>query len=235
MLWIAENFVHIVVGIMILISLAVLFSWIFPGRKRRAAALSEISERIGFTHQKEVDFSFTERFGAFALFQIPGSENVYNYMQGKTPGGRAITIFDYEYHQFQDKDSDQTVAMFKAKGQYFPAFSIRPANEPKLSIRTLRKLQLNVTQMMKGYQSVDFSYHRGFNKVYRIKTPDRKESVLSLFTAEKIHHLTQKPGWNIEGYGSRLIIYHHDQLMKPENLQDFIGDCEALAQVFIPS
>lgn len=51
----------------------------------------------------------------------------------------------------------------------------------------------------------------------------------------RIHNLTQTPGWNVEGYGSRLIVYRHDQLIKPKNLQDFIVDCEAIAHVFIPS
>ena len=230
---ISENFPIVVIAIMILIVTSVTISWVWPGRRRRTAAMTETAVRIGFTHETETGPSPRECFGEFVLFQMRGPDVMYNLMQGKTAGGIKVSLFDHEYLQFQDKDSRQTVAVLESKDTEFPAFSMGPKLKRKLSVEAFRKIGRMVTDVASGYRTVELLHQYEFNKIYRIKSPGDEEKVRSLFTPERTEILTARPGWNLEGLGFRLILYRHDTLVAPKNIRAFLTECEEIARLFI--
>ncbi len=210
------------VGILAVIGVAAYFGYI--AEKKRTAALFDLATRMGFSFEPKVSSEEAPTLGSFHLFNRGHSRKGKNLMRGKS-GGAAVAILDYQYTVGGGKNShtySQTVTIYppSTEGRALPDFTLGPEH------------WWDKIGDVFGHKDIDFEASEEFSKHYMLKGPD-ESAIRALFGAEALGFFAQHQGWSVEAAGGGLAIYHSGRRAKPEEMQPFVAETDAVRRVLV--
>jgi hypothetical protein len=185
--------------------------------RRRTAALADVALRLGFAYLAEIPEEQLAALGAFHLFKRGHSRHARSVMRGKS-GDAEIVLMDYQYTTGGGKDSHtyrQTVAVYPGASRSLPEFTLAPEH-----------FWHKIGGLL-GYQDIDFEASEAFSKQYLLRGPD-ETAIRAAFGAEPLGFFAQSPGWSVESQGGALAIYRSAKRCKPEEIQPFVAEVDAV-------
>lgn len=172
--------------------------------KQRAAALKDLSAKIGFT--------YAGGSSEAPLLSSHKPDDITNVMRGSASGFEVL-LYDYHYHVGtggRRQHVRQTIAAFKLPAT-LPAFELRPEN-------VLHKIGSAF-----GYQDIDFDSNPEFSDRYLLRGDEVR--VRRLFTPALMTFFERlDTEWSVETSGSWLMAYRSRKRVQPEAeaFRDFI-------------
>ncbi len=214
----------VLVSVAVLLSIGVGAYFAIQAEKKRTAALLDIATRLGFTFVPKVSNEEAVTLGTFHLFNRGHSRKGKNLMRGKS-GGAAVAILDYQYTIGGGKNShtySQTVAIYppSPEGGGLPDFTLGPEH------------WWDKIGDVFGHHDIDFEASEEFSKHYLLKGPD-EQAIRALFGAEALGFFAQSQGWSVEAAGGGLAVYRSSQRAKPEEMQPFVAETDAVRRVLV--
>lgn len=205
----------VVAGILTLVVVGIVASFIYE--KKRREALEKVAEELGLPFFPKGDPELLNALGVFNLFSQGRSRKITNVLHGDS-GDVKLGIFDYQFTTGSGKNSTtwkQTVVYFDSPGMNLPQFSMRPQSF------------FHVIGKVFGYQDIDFDTHPVFSKMFILQGPSEL-AIRELFQPELLSLLEQKKGVSLEGQGSRLVFYRHNNRSKPHQIRELMSEGFAL-------
>ena len=207
--------VPIVLGVLALVG-GIVFA-VQKAEQKRAAALADVALRLGFAYLAQIPEEQLAALGAFQLFKHGHSRRARNVMRGKSSDAEVV-LMDYQYTTGGGKDSHtfrQTLAIYPGAGRSLPEFTLAPEN-----------VFTKIGQLF-GYQDIDFEASEEFSKHYLLRGPG-EAAIRAAFGAEALGFFAQSLGWSVESCGGALAIYRSGKRCKPEEVQPYIAEADAV-------
>lgn len=214
----------IIGGIMALVAIAIIFS--VKAERKRREALAALAQNLGLTFSPERDEALRNSLAMFKVFNIGHGRRLKNVMRG-AGSDLQFEIFDYRYTTGHGKHSQThllTAVHFHLDLVTFPIFSLRAEG---FFDRIGAKF---------GAQDIDFDTHPTFSKKYVLKG-DSEDEVRGLFNESVLvlfeQYADQKKRICVEGMGNDLLVYRSGRRIKPEQIQEFYQECQAIFTLMV--
>ncbi len=208
-------------GVAALTGAILYFVWL--AEKKRTAALFDVALRMGFNFESKVSNETAATLGTFHLFRIGHGRKGKNLMRGKSSGAE-VAVLDYQYTVGGGKNSHtyrQTVAIYPPAGAAaLPDFTLGPEH------------WWDKIGEVFGPKDIDFEASEEFSKHYLLKGPD-EAAIRALFGAEALGFFAQHQGWSVEAAGGALAVYHSARRAKPEEMQPFLAETDAVRRTLV--
>jgi hypothetical protein len=137
--------------------------------------------------------------------------------------GRPITVFEYRWVTGGGKSSHRHnihAILWETPGARLPAFRLGPEN------------LLTRLAAVFGGQDIDFDDSPEFSSAYRLRGED-EGAIRAFLTSDVRQFLTLTPGQQIAAAGTRFLWWRHGRLPKPDQLEQFLMEGDALARRFL--
>ena len=207
--------VPIIAGVLAVVGAAIYATQ--KAEQKRAAALADVALRLGFAYLAQIPEEQLAALGDFHLFKHGHSRRARSVMRGKS-GDAEVVLMDYQYTTGGGKDSHtfrQTVAIYPGVARALPEFTLAPEN-----------VLAKIGQLF-GYQDIDFEASEEFSKHYLLRGPD-EAAIRAAFGAEALGFFAQSRGWSVESCGGALAVYRGGKRCKPEELQPYVAEVDAV-------
>ena len=159
----------------------------------------------------------------FQLFKKGHSKKIKHFLWQDDPDtGRKTRIFDYHYTVGGGNSTRiyrQTVFFLFSKELGLPDFYLKPEN-----------FFSKVSQWL-GKEDINFNSHPVFSRSYFLKGED-EQLIRETFSEHILHYFTLENDWFVEGLNYFLIVYRHNKLMKPDQIQNFYQQGMELYRLF---
>ena len=142
-----------------------------------------------------------------------------------------LYLFDYEYSVSAGYSSQQTVTAFCSDGARLPRFTITAKVKKRFTMQAWEHLGINISKRMTGFHKIDFSDHHDFDANFQLHSYGEK-NIKHLFNDSLLSFFSTNKGWSVEGDEDCLLVYQHDKLVKPQDLESFIVKCQEIAFFF---
>ena len=154
-------------------------------------------------------------------------KKIKNCISGRLDGAD-VMVFEYEYTVGGGKGgsstSKQTVACFRSNKLILPAFELK------------QKTLFHKIGGMLGYQSIDFSSHSDFSKVFLLRGND-EASIRNVFSTNVLayfeRHKDLSKDLSVEGREDTLICYRAGERVRPTDIKRFLDEGRAVADLFL--
>jgi hypothetical protein len=156
----------------------------------------------------------------FSLFNKGHSRKMKNVMKAKTEVAN-LAIFDYRYTTGGGKSSQthlHTVFAMESDSLNLPRFTLRPEG-------LFDKIGAAI-----GFQDIDFDDHPEFSDSF-VLTGENEQAIRRFFDMEMLESLAQRKGIYVESVPG-LLIYLRGGRKKPEQIQDFMDEANAVCSAF---
>ena len=196
--------------------------WARALQQRRREALESYCLTHGFTLERERPGGqepFREIVPAFRQ----GHRRRWGYTISGRWNGRPFTAFEFSYTVSTGQSSHtHTVRalLWEAEDVTFPRFLCTPEGFWK---RLGQKL---------GTQDLDFAEDAGFSTAYQLQGDD-ETAVRALFTPQIRSFLATHTGHHLAGGGTHLFWWQSGQFPKPEELDGFLAEGDAIRRLFL--
>lgn len=193
--------------------------------RRRVEALQELAPTLGFSltpgSLKPEDASIDATVLSLPLLRRGRSRRVRNVMRAQGAAGEQV-LLDYRYTVSSGKSShvvEQTVLAACWRGVQIPAFRLHP-----------ERVTDRIAQWF-GAANIEFDSNPEFSKSYALSGPDPDE-LRGYFERHAVAFFGSTPGWNVEGSGEWVIVFHAGRREKPEGLSAFLESARQVARLF---
>ena len=220
----------ILIAILVFSVLMYFLLWELPRKKRRTVLLSRKASLMKFSFNKLSSQIPNEIKDTFYMFKMPGA-SVTNIFKKIINEKNILYLFDYEYSVSAEYSSQQTVAAYCLDGSKFPRFTMNSKVKKQLTMQAFERIGVNISKAMTGYHKIDFSDHQEFDTNYQLHSYGEK-NIKHLFNDSLLSFFCTNKGWSVEGDEDCLLIYQHDKLVKPQDLEYFILTCREIANFF---
>lgn len=152
-----------------------------------------------------------------------GHSRKWGYTMTGAVSGRPLTAFEYRWVTGGGKSSNHHAIhaiLWESPGGRLPAFTLSP--------ETLLTRLAGVF----GAQDIDFADSPEFSSAYRLRGED-EAAIRAFLTPDLRQYLTLSPGQQIAGSGARLLWWRRGRLPKPDELEQFLMEGDALARRFL--
>jgi hypothetical protein len=155
-----------------------------------------------------------------------GHSRKWGYTLTGAVSGRPITAFEYRWVTGGGKNSHRHnlhAILWETPGTpggRLPAFTLGPEN---LLTRLAAVL---------GGQDIDFDDSPEFSSAYRLRGED-EAAIRAFLTPELRQFLALTPGQQIAAEGTHFLWWRHGRLPKPDQLEQFLMEGEAVARRFL--
>jgi hypothetical protein len=167
--------------------------------QRRAAAMADACETMGFHFTEKVDKLRLTEFIRLPLFRRGHGQKGCYLMEGEV-GGWPVSAMEYYYTTGSGKHQQvhcQTVVII-GRADDLPDFELRP--------KTIwRKLGEAL-----GFVNITFANNPAFMKAYYVSGPDEKE-IRAYFGPATLAFFAERPGWNVEAQDGYSAVYKQDK------------------------
>jgi hypothetical protein len=190
--------------------------------RRRREALEGFCLMRGFQFEPE-------RLGAeaalSALFEPfrSGHARKWGYTLTGVASGRPITVFEYRWVTGGGKNSQRHsvhAILWETAGGRLPAFTLGPEN---LLTRLAGAF---------GAEDIDFTDSPEFSSAYRLRGQD-EAAIRAFLTPDLRQYLTLTPGQQIAAAGARFLWWRRGRLPKPDQMEQFLMEGDAVARRFL--
>ncbi|HEV8303757.1 MAG TPA: hypothetical protein VGQ25_02240 [Gemmatimonadales bacterium] len=190
-------------------------------RKRREA-LEGFCLMRGFRFEPERPGAEAALAALFEPFRS-GHSRKWGYTLTGVVGGRPITAFEYRWVTGGGKNSHRHAVhaiLWETPDGRLPAFTLGPEN------------LLTRLAGVFGAQDIDFADSPEFSRAYRLRGED-EAAIRAFLTPALRQFLTLTPGQQIAAAGTRFLWWRAGRLPKPEQLEQFLMEGDALARRFL--
>ncbi len=108
--------------------------------------------------------------------------------------------------------SEPTIAWFESRKPDLPRFTLRPENSATSFVGAFV-----------GLRDYDFDDSPVFSRRYQL-SGDVEAPVRALFSPEVRDWFASHSDWEVMGHKSRLLLYHHREVVKADDLDDFVRE-----------
>ena len=217
-----------VIALGIAIPLGILAAAVYRERRRREA-LEEYCQIRGFRFDRDRPGAEEALSPAFAIFQR-GYGNSWGTTLSGQVGGRPFTAFEYTYVSGGGRNRQRNryaMMLWQAPGVSLPRFSLAPEG-------FFRRLAQRF-----GAKDFDFEGDDEFSRGYELQGDD-EAAVRALFT-QALRAFLVTPGpdgragprHHLAGAGTQLLWWRRGRLPRPDALDQFIADGDALRRLFL--
>lgn len=190
-------------------------------RKRREA-LEAFCLMRGFRFEAERPGAEAAMANLFEPFRS-GHSRRWGYTLAGVVSGRPITAFEYRWTTGGGKSRQIHIVhgiLWETAGSRLPAFTLGPEN-------ILTRIAAAF-----GGQDIDFDESPEFSKAYRLRGDD--EAAIRAFLSPALRqYLTIAPGQQIAAAGERFLWWRQGRLPKPDQIEQFFMEGDAMAQKFL--
>ncbi len=217
-------FVVVFIGLIFLfvIGMIILFWWL---GKKRAEKLQKLAAELGLTYRaKPIPGDENLLGGSFLVQNHGGIRSIGNILEQRR-GQDQIFIFDYIYHTGHNKQRRthrQTIYYVASPRISLSAFLLRPET-----------LGEKMTQWL-GAKDINFPENPTFSGKFVLQGPD-EAAIRRVFSPEVQQQCITKPFMYMEGRADRLFFFIRGKTLSPDNLQAFLNEGHAMADVFARS
>jgi hypothetical protein len=190
-------------------------------RKRREA-LEEFCLMRGFRFERERPGAEARQSALFEPFRS-GHSRKWGYTVTGAVSGRAFTAFEYRWVTGSGKSSHRHVIhgiLWETTAGRLPAFTLGPES-------LLTRLAAAF-----GGQDIDFPDSPEFSSAYRLRGED-ETAIRAFLTPDLRQYLTMTPGQQIAAGGARFLSWRRGRLPKPDQIEQFVMEGDALARRFL--
>ena len=152
-----------------------------------------------------------------------GHSRKWGYTLTGVVSGRPITAFEYRWVTGGGKSSHRHSIhglLWETAASRLPAFTLGPEN------------LLTRLAGVFGGQDIDFVDSPEFSSAYRLRGDD-EAAIRAFLTPELRQYLTLTPGQQIAAGGSRVLWWRSGRLPKPDQLEQFLMEGDAVARRFL--
>lgn len=152
-----------------------------------------------------------------------GHSRKWGYTLAGVVSGRPITAFEYHWVTGGGKSSHRHSLhglLWETAGSRLPAFTLGPEN------------LLTRLAGVFGGQDIDFVDSPEFSSAYRLRGDD-EAAIRAFLTPELRQYLTLTPGQQIAAGGTRFLWWRSGRLPKPDQLEQFLMEGDAVARRFL--
>jgi hypothetical protein len=187
---------------------------------KRRAALEAVAQQSGWSFAPGNVQPETLGLGSLPLLSRGRARRASNVIKlsSATP---AVALFDYQYtvgagqHQ---RTVAQTVTHVRSPRLALPPFALTGEN------------LLHKVGSALGYHDIDFDSSPEFSRKYLLRSKQAEDRVRDLFTPSLRAYFEQRAPVTVEGHEQDLLIYRSGRRVKPEDLQAFVEDAQAIAR-----
>lgn len=179
------------------------------GAYRRAKALQELAETLGFQFTPKPGLELLRRFPRFQLLTAGRSQQVHNLLSGSTESTQ-VMIFDWSYVTGSGKNSNThhtTVVAIQSTELDLSPYLCRP------------ETVLDWMGLTFDGRDIDFEDRPLFSKKYHLHGNNDKR-VRQLFDVEVCEFFEQHAGTYSEGHREWLLYYQADRKVTPAKVAD---------------
>lgn len=187
-------------------------------RKRREA-LEEFCLMRGFRFEAGRPGAEAPLAEFFEPFRS-GHSRKWGYTLSGTVSGRSVTTFEYAWVTGGGKSSHRHAIhgmLWETPGGRLPAFTLGPEN------------LLTRLAGVFGGQDIDFADTPEFSNAYRLRGGD-EAAIRAFLTPALRQYLTLAPGQQVATGGAHLLWWRRGRLPKPDQLEQFLMEGDALAR-----
>jgi len=187
-------------------------------RKRREA-LEQFCLMRGFRFETERPGAEAAMAALFEPFRS-GHSRRWGYTLTGAVSGRPITVFEYRWVTGGGKSSqrhDVHAILWETPAGRLPAFTLGTEN------------LLTRLAGVFGAQDIDFDDSPEFSSAYRLRGED-EAAIRAFLTPELRQYLTLTPGQQIAAGGTRFLWWRRGRLPKPDQIEQFLMEGDAVAR-----
>lgn len=190
-------------------------------RKRREA-LEEFCLMRGFRFERERPGAEASQAALFEPFRS-GHSRKWGYTLTGAVSGRPFTAFEYRWVTGGGKSSHRHAIhaiLWETADGRLPPFTLGPEN------------LLTRLAGVFGAQDIDFADSPEFSSAYRLRGED-KAAIRAFLTPDLRQYLALTPGQQIAAGGARFLWWRRGRLPKPDQMEQFLMEGDALARRFL--
>jgi len=190
-------------------------------RKRREALEGFCSMR-GFRFEAARPGAEAPLAALFAPFRS-GHSRKWGYTLTGVASGRPITVFEYRWVTGGGKSSHRHAIhgiLWETSNGRLPGFTLGPEN------------LLTRLAGVFGAQDIDFADSPEFSSAYRLRGDD-EAAIRAFLTPDLRQYLTLTPGQQIAAGGARFLWWRRGRLPKPDEIEQFLMEGDAVARRFL--
>lgn len=187
--------------------------------KDRLPAFQNLAVEIGFS-QSDAG-GLISQLKNMQLFRFGSGRKVENMISNINYESDSF-LFDYTYQISTGKSThiyDQTVLFFDSKSLSLPDFHLKPENF------------FDMLKEWFGFHDIDFISHLQFSKQYRL-TGEYESVIRYYFNQQMLDLLTDYKSFWMEASNYYLIIYKHQELIRPDQLKVFYNFGQMVFELF---
>jgi hypothetical protein len=184
--------------------------------QRRAAAMADACETMGFRFTEKVDKRMLATFTRIPLFHRGHSPTAYYAMEGEV-GGWPVTAMQYSYTTGSGKSQHthyQTVAIIHGADD-LPDFELRP-----------KSFWRKIGEAL-GLVSIKFANNPAFMSAYYLTGPDEK-ALRATFTPATLAWFAERRNWTVESQDSFLAVYQQDKACAADQYPQRVANALAM-------
>ena len=190
-------------------------------RKRREA-FEAFGLMRGFRFEPERPGAEAALAAVFELFRS-GRSRKWGYTLTGAVSGRPLTVFEYRWVTGGGKSSQHHAIhaiLWETPGGRLPAFTLSPEN-----------LLTRIAGAF-GAQDIDFPDAPEFSSAYRLRGED-EAAIRAFLTPDLRQYLSLTLGQRIAAGGTRFLWWRRGRLPKPDQLEQFLMEGDAVARRFL--
>ena len=180
--------------------------------RKRLEALEAVARGLDLRFQLKDTDKTHKNLEQFHLFSQGHGKRLSSIMRGSAQGIE-LMICDYRYTVGGGKNSHtyrQTVVLFSSERLNLPGFTLRPQN-------FFHKIGKAF-----GYSDIDFDSYPDFSGRYLLRG-ENENAVRMIFKNPVIKFFEGSDKLCCEGIGDQLLVYRGGKRVKPELIDDFLG------------
>lgn len=190
----------------------------------RAAALKALADKWMFTYTLQSD-TLNSDMQRFYLGSRGRAHAATNILSGSRDG-MDIQLFEYYFKTGYGRSTRHyrsTIVDIQSSRLNLPAFTLRK-----------KSVFEGIKKIFGRSKAINIQASDAFNKAYLVSAEGAEgEMVLqSLFDSEKQYFFEQRKKLNVEGNGSRLVVYREGKRPKLEELEKFLDEALEVVGVF---
>jgi hypothetical protein len=189
---------------------------------KRREALEQFCLMRGFRFERERSGAEAAQSALFEPFRS-GHSRKWGYTLTGAVSGRPFTAFEYRWVTGGGKSSQRHALhaiLWETPDGRLPAFTLGPEN------------LLTRLAGVFGSQDIDFADSPEFSSAYRLRGED-EAAIRAFLTPDLRQYLALTPGQRIAAGGARFLWWRDGRLPKPDQLEQFLMEGDALARRFL--
>jgi carbonic anhydrase len=186
--------------------------------RERVEAIRAVADRLGWAYRQDVSFEAIPKLDRFELFRQGRDRKLRNLLTSPAGEPRAV-LFEYTYTTGSGKSQAthrQTVFYATGTDLRVPSFSLRPEHF------------FHRIGAVFGMQDINLEQRPEFSRMYVLRGED-EDAVRAMFTDPVAGFFERRAGSCAAGVGREVLFWRPGRLLKPEELEAFIGEGMELA------